>query len=164
MMRRRTAALLAVLCASALGGGRYIPLPHTCFSDLRGPDAADLTAAPTPLSAAALGSTRRRPARVRSRRHSRRFPEPLSGLRSHRSPAEGGEFVLPPTRPARPMLPFPRLALFLLTSLLACAAGGGQPAPWVGEIRVYNPTAGNETSAMQRRCGTGRVSPRSLSS
>ena len=43
------------------------------------------------------------------------------------------------------MLPFPKLSLLLLSSLLAFAAGGpsrhtGQPAPWVGEIRVYNPT------------------------
>ena len=38
------------------------------------------------------------------------------------------------------MLPFPRLSLVLLSSLLACAAGGGQSAPWVGEIRVHNPT------------------------
>ena len=38
------------------------------------------------------------------------------------------------------MLPFPRLSLVLLSSLLACAAGGGQSAPWASEIRVYNPT------------------------
>jgi hypothetical protein len=50
MMRRRTAALLAVICAGALAspvlaGERCIPLPHARFSDLRGPDAADLTGA-----------------------------------------------------------------------------------------------------------------------
>jgi hypothetical protein len=44
------------------------------------------------------------------------------------------------------MLPFPKLPLILLLSLLVPAMGGpvlahsGQSAPWVGEIRVYNPT------------------------
>jgi hypothetical protein len=44
------------------------------------------------------------------------------------------------------MLPFPKPAVILLSSLLAFAGGGpvlahtGQPATWVGEIRVYNPT------------------------
>jgi hypothetical protein len=44
------------------------------------------------------------------------------------------------------MPPFPKLSLLLLSSLLAVAFGGpvlahtGRPAPWAGEIRVYNPT------------------------
>ncbi len=44
------------------------------------------------------------------------------------------------------MLPFPKLSLVLLASLLVLAAANpvlahsGRPAPWAGEIRVYNPT------------------------
>lgn len=44
------------------------------------------------------------------------------------------------------MLPVPKHSLILLSSLLVFASGGsvlahtGQPAPWAGEIRVYNPT------------------------
>jgi hypothetical protein len=44
------------------------------------------------------------------------------------------------------MLPFPKLSILLLSSVLAFAAGGSvlahtaHPAPWAGEIRVYNPT------------------------
>ena len=44
------------------------------------------------------------------------------------------------------MLPFPKLSLVLLSSLLVLAAANpvlahsGRPAPWAGEIRVYNPT------------------------
>jgi hypothetical protein len=44
------------------------------------------------------------------------------------------------------MPPFAKLSLILLSSLLAIAAGRpvlahtGQPGPWLGEIRVYNPT------------------------
>jgi hypothetical protein len=44
------------------------------------------------------------------------------------------------------MLPFRKLSLILLSSLLAVAVGApvlahtGRPAPWGNEIRVYNPT------------------------